>query len=189
MANLILTDIDETVLQFANPFHQWMNSRGYRSNGSLRDNYCMQKTFDISREEVDKQLTAFANETDWLSNLPPEDCAATVLPSLHKKGFQFVGITAIDHAFHDQRLDNLERVFGFRFLALHCIGFGASKREALGSYPKGIWVEDHPQHASDGADIGHRSFLLNRAYNLTAEVSNVTRVDDWHAINDLITEN
>lgn len=186
MANLILTDIDETVLQFAEPFHDWMEARGYPGDGRLRDNYCMQRTFGIPKDEIEGHLHEFAHGTDWLSRLPPEDCAREVLPDLHRQGYRFVGITAIDPAFHERRLANLERAFGFAFLGLHCVGLGGDKREALSAYPKAIWVEDHWQHALTGTELGHRSFLLTRSYNRAHDDPRVTRVADWHAIRALL---
>lgn len=185
LAKLILTDIDETVLQFAEPFHGWMEARGFPGDGRLRDNYCMRRTFGIPEHEIEEHLRAFA-DTDWLTRLPPEDCAREVLPDLHRRGYRFVGVTAIDPAFHDRRMENLERAFGFAFEALRCVGVGGGKREALAAYPEAVWVEDHWQHALTGADLGHRSFLLTRSYNRAHSDPRVTRVPDWHAIRALI---
>lgn len=186
MSKLILTDIDETVLMFADPFHDWMAARGVVGDGRLRDNYCLTKTFGIPRDEVHGVLAEFALGDGWVSRLPPEVCAKEVLPDLYKRGFRFVGITAVDEPVHDRRMENLEREFGFAFEALHCVGLGGSKRDVLSRYPSSVWVEDHWGHALDGAIIGHKSFILTRAYNQHENDPRVTRVADWHAIRDQI---
>lgn len=180
---LILTDVDETVLSFADPFQSWMLEQGYTAKRRLRDHYEIPTTFDLDPGKELALIDAFSTSAA-MGALPPEPDAAEVLPVLHQRGFTFTAVSAC--VGHDpvpqRRRQNLENAFGFAWQDVHCVGIRRSKAAVLSSYQPSIWVEDHRDHANTGAALGHRAFLIDRPYNQGAVERGVTRVSSWHEI-------
>lgn len=178
----ILTDVDDTCLRFADVFEQYAKDREWPTNGRLRDVYDLATFFGTTRSDALQFLREFVHTAGH--EQPAEECAATVIPELHARGYSFVAVTAcgLDSRFRLKRARNLEREFGFRFEDVHVVDLRASKTPILDMYEPAVWVEDHFGHAVAGAELGHRTFLLDRAYNRGQEHPLVTRVPDWHAI-------
>jgi uncharacterized HAD superfamily protein len=182
---LILTDVDETVLQFAQPFQDWCIANGHQTRGTLRDDYSIEAMLDCTRERAEEILDAFAKAGGMIEQ-PTEICAATVLPRLYAAGHDFVAITAcgLDEDFRQERWLRLGAAFGFPWQAVHVVELGGCKESYLRFYDQTVWVEDNVRHAAAGARLGHQVFLLDRAYNRGFEHDGVTRVRDWHEIAD-----
>lgn len=183
MSKIILTDIDETVLQYAAPFTAWARENGYSPQGSLRDSYSVREFLGVSEAEAVAAMERFCAE-GYLDTLPPEPDALRVLPGLYAAGWRFLGITACatDLRVQKARKALLEDTFGFSWEALHMVGLGASKDLVLNAYAPEIWVEDNWHHAGRGAVIGHRTFLLDRGHNRATTPWGVTRVQTWDEI-------
>jgi hypothetical protein len=181
---LILTDIDETVLKYGEPFQAWCEATGLPTTGNLREGTSNVETMlGVSWEEAVTIMTRYLNE-GHLDRQPPEPDAQEALLGLHLAGYRFVGITACGGtmAFQKARKALLEATFGFPWDALHVVPLGASKDVLLNAFDPAVWVEDHPGHAAMGAALGHRSYLLNRSYNVAAPSPGAIRVNDWHDI-------
>jgi hypothetical protein len=182
----ILTDFDDTILDFSRPFQAWAKDQGYSFSSCLREQPSggIPALLGIDRDEADRIVTEFTLHSREFGALPPEPCAAEVLPELHKAGYRFVGITAtLDHAGNwERRWKNFKDAFGFELDRLHCTGLGTSKEYYLKRYDTGVWVEDNFGHAVVGAEVGHKTYILDRSYNTTEQHPKVTRVNDWHAI-------
>lgn len=187
MPRFILTDVDDTVLDFANTFSRWATQNGFATNGVLRDSYSIESFLGLSREECESALAEFAKSED-IAAQPPEPCARNVLPDLYGSGYDFVAITAcgLDPDFRMKRWRTLGVSFGFPWMNVHVVRLGGSKREVLESFPPSIWVEDHFGHAVDGSESGHRSFVITRPYNEGLHHPKVTRVKDWHEIKEIL---
>lgn len=182
---LILSDVDETVLHFAEPFQRYCEAHGYATYGRLRDMYDLETFLNLSRIECEMILRDFSLTSEGGDVQPAEDCAASVVPMLHvRHGYQFLAITACgtDPVFAKRRAGNLLYRFGFSWLDVRTVGLGATKADVLREFPNAVWVEDHFGHAVAGAEMGHRTFLLTRAYNEGRSHPLVTRVADWHEI-------
>lgn len=179
---LILTDVDDTCLEFARPFQDYVEANGVPTYGQLREMYSLETFMRLTREAAIEHLAGFASANG--DRYPAEECARTVLPQLHADGYRFVAVTAcgLDPVFRLKRVRNLERQFGFRFDDVHVVDLGAGKAEILAEYEPAIWVEDHFGHAVVGAELGHRTFLMDRVYNRDKEHPLVTRVRDWHEL-------
>ncbi|RYD64421.1 MAG: hypothetical protein EOP83_09810 [Verrucomicrobiaceae bacterium] len=186
MSKLILTDIDDTCLEFATPFQDYAEAQGIPTFGRLRDLYSLEAFMRLERAAAIEHLKGFA--LNHGHEYPAEVCAKSILPQLHADGYKFVAITAcgLDPVFRLRRVRNLEDQFGFRFDDVHVVDLGASKAAILAEYPPSIWVEDHFGHAVVGAELGHRAFLLDRAYNRVDSHPLVTRVKDWHEIAEIL---
>lgn len=186
-ARVLLTDIDDTILDFARPFQMWAKSKGYAFDGCMREmTGGIPALLDISRFEADRLVTEFILESDEFAMLPPEPCAEKVLPELHRAGFEFVAITATinNTDVWRRRRQNLVSAFGFPFKEVRLTGLGECKGSALRGYDPTVWVEDNFGHAVTGAEIGHDSYVLTRGYNVDLEHPKVTRLTGWYEIAD-----
>lgn len=182
---LILTDIDDTLLKFADHFQEWAEAEGHQTYGRLRDTGSIQMLLRYDRARVDDLVTEFS--VKHLGDLHPEEDALEVIPELRKMGYEFVAISScVDGpVMTKMRHDNLERVFGFPFRDVHCTGLMRPKEDFLKAHEPTWWIEDNPHHAHVGSGLGHISMLLDRPYNQAAEVEAI-RVRDWYAIHGII---
>lgn len=168
---LILTDIDDTVLQFANAFEAWaVQEKGYTLTQSIRFGGSIQDAIGCHRDVVDDLIIEFSTNPSFFGVIPPEDDALAVIPVLHKMGYEFAAISScVDGPeVTEVRRKNLEEAFGIPWLDVHCAGLMASKVSYLSKFDSAYWVEDNSGHACVGAAMGHKTFLLERAYNLRA---------------------
>ena len=188
---LILTDIDDTILKFADRFQEWVEAKGYQTFGApLRDTGAIMTLIQKDRDEVDALVTEFSMSPDVMACLHPEPDALEVLPELHRMGYEFAAISScVDGPYVTKmRRENVENVFGFSFRDVHCTGLLKPKDGVLTQYEPTWWVEDNGHHATVGAALGHSSLLLDRPYNQSTECKmfNPLRVPDWYTIYDVI---
>lgn len=188
MTNLILTDVDDTCLKFADPFQDWLkNTKGMAGHSRLLHSYDVGKWLGIPEPQAADLIVEYLGSGHILDQ-PPEPCALEVIPRLHEQGYEFVAITACgtNPDFAQKRRKRLEEVFGFRWQNVHCVELGGNKDAYLRFYSPTIWVEDNWKHALNGQEIGHRSFILTRGYNEHLDHPEITRVIDWHEIECMI---
>ena len=186
----ILTDIDDTILKFADGFQDWLALHGYPSKGKIRDGFTIEQALGCTPEEADKLIHRFS-EDHKMSLLEPEPDAMEIIPLLHDMGYKFVAISACVNSDTTikHRHKNLNDVFGINWHDVHCVGLHQPKDDHLRLYNNTWWVEDNAKHAFRGANIGHHSFLLDRAYNSHIDVKdNPHRVNNWHEIFDKIVK-
>ncbi|RYD26061.1 MAG: hypothetical protein EOP89_07830 [Lysobacteraceae bacterium] len=183
----ILTDVDDTCLRFAEVFERYAIEQGWTTYGCLRDIYDLATFFGTDRETAVAYLHAFIRAIGH--EQPAEACAGVVIPQLHAAGHTFVAVTAcgLDPVFRLKRTRNLRHEFGFAFEDVHVVELRGDKTPILSEYEPCVWVEDHFGHALAGAELGHRTFLLDRAYNRGQDHPLVQRVPDWHAIAEALT--
>lgn len=178
----ILTDVDNTILNFSDALQQYLeDEHNMVCEQRLRDAHNIQKLYGIDLTRT-LELVASFQRSDRMAKLAPEPCAAVVLPELHRRGYQFVAISAClnEPATLAARQRNLIEVFGFEWHAIHCIGLKPCKKDALAAYSSSIWVDDLPHHAVQGAEVGHQAYLVNRSYNQGEVHPDVTRVANWY---------
>lgn len=181
---LILTDVDDTLCDFSSAIQQFLaEEHGMVSSEPLRAHHNLPKLYDITIERT-LELVAEFHLSDRMRTMEPEPCAKAVLPELYKRGYRFVAISACldDPRTVRNRVHNLERNFGFEFEEVHCMGLVRCKKAVLEMYAPAIWVDDLYRHAHTGAELGHRTFLMDRAHNRHQNHPDVTRVADWHEI-------
>ena len=184
----IVTDVDDTIMAAADVLQQFIEDEfGLFSSERLKNHHNIPKLFNLSFEKTLEVVTAF-HRSHWMDKIPPLPCAAIVLPELYQAGYRFVAITAClnEPAVVEGRRKNLQDAFGFEWESVDCIGLNPSKEEALKRYTPSIWVDDLAHHASVGAELGYKSFLINKQYNQGDTHSNVIRVNDWHDIKRII---
>ena len=187
---IILTDVDGVLLSWVHSFEWWMKRKGYKKQEL---SYYIDKQYGISEKKA-KVLVEHFCESAAIGFLPPIKDAVKYVRKFHEEqGAVFHAITSFGQERYAMQLreQNLKRVFGETvFERIHCLPCGADKAEALKRY-KGsgwIWVEDKPENANLGAELGLQSFLMSHPYNWKQTLADgVKRVDTWKEIYDLTT--
>lgn len=184
---LILTDVDESILQWSAGFTKFLYNRHNFENIRPRDDHRVYKWLEIHPQEAMDLILEF-NLSDEFGLLEPFDGAETILPKLYDDGYKFVAITSCssDGIIEKMRRENLMYYFGNIFEKIYCLDFDADKGQILNQYPKSFWVEDSSDWAERGADIGHLTFLINHEHNKRLNDPRIIRVDDWHTIYNTI---
>lgn len=188
--NVILTDADGVLLNWEYAFDCWMEAKGYFP--FTRDIYDIKSRYNIEKKEKDFLVRAF-NESAAIGFLPPHRDAIHYVRKLHEEhGYIFKVITSLSLEKHAGRLrrKNLNKMFGTAIEEVVCLDTGADKDEALAPY-KGsgmIWIEDKPENADLGAELGLQSYLMEHKHNMLHNNDDVTIVKNWKEIYELITQ-
>lgn len=187
MSKLILTDVDEVLLEWGPAFERWVvGTNRFNINGEvhLRDAYNIEEWLGIPHSTTRALIAEFNSLPEQFSNLQPYADATRWVPELKRKGYDFVAITACadDSWTHDTRRANLEQHFPAIFDTIHCVGLGKSKVKFLERYKPTWWVDDKPSHCEDGTKLGHKSFMITRSYNVNDNRVGVKRVAGWDDI-------
>lgn len=170
---VILVDCDGVLLDWVYAFNCWMESHGH----TMKDN----SVYDISTaygldKKVGKNLVRTFNESAAMGFIPPLRDAIYYVKMLHEKhGYVFRMVTSLSHDPHAQKLrkQNIEKFFGENVFEEYVfLDTGADKDEALEPYRGSgcYWIEDKPENAQLGLDLGLKSILV-------ANDSNAGKVD------------
>jgi hypothetical protein len=187
MKKIVLTDLDNTLLDFGPHFEDWAESQGHRiKRGVINKTYLFEDMF-LDPINVEEMLQPFFGCFHTMGNFPALANTVEPIQRLRERGYEFVGITACSplDGLDKVRHENLKNLFGFDFEEVHVTGYDFSKSDVLKRYEPTIWVEDNIKHAFEGATLGHNVFLINRDYNRGID-GPFTRVDNWLAIEDHI---
>jgi len=187
---LILTDIDGVVLNWEYAFHVWIQQHGYTQIEQASEHYDMHVRYDVEKSEIKARIRQF-NESAAIGFLPPLRDAVHYIKKLHeKKGYVFHAITSLSDDPHAQQLrtQNLKKLFGEtvfeRFIYLDT---GADKDEALLPYAQSglLWVEDKPENAACGAELGLNAVLMEHQHNMN-EDDNFQIFKNWKEIYEVM---
>ena len=189
---LILTDADGVLLDWEWAFDVWMQEHGFAEVADSKLNYDMSVRYGISKEQVTKLIRIF-NESAAIGFLPALRDAVFYVKRLHEEhGYVFHCITSLSLDANAQRLRkmNLQKLFGKTvFERIVCLDTGADKQEALEEY-KGtglIWIEDKPENAIAGYNVGLQSFLVEHGHNMNYQQQGITLVKNWKHIYEIVT--
>jgi hypothetical protein len=133
------------------------------------------------------------NESAAIGFLPRLRDAMYYVKRLHEEhGFVFHCITSLSTDINAQRLRemNLKKLFGDTvFERVVCLDTGADKNHALEEYADSgcWWVEDKPENAQVGHDLGLKSILVEHGHNMNqVDATKIPVVKNWKEIFDLI---
>jgi FMN phosphatase YigB (HAD superfamily) len=188
---LILTDSDGVLLDWEWAFRVWMQERGYQFEESGKTEYQLHHHYkDITRDEIKKLIKVF-NESAAIGFLPAFRDSVYYVKRLHEEhGFRFRVITSLslDKNAAKLREMNLRKLFGNAIESVICLETGADKDEALEPYRNSglYWIEDKPENADVGHNIGLTSILIEHGHNMHHRC-NYALVKNWKQIYKLIT--
>ncbi len=185
---LILVDCDGVLLDWKYAFYKYMNENGYTVIEESQ--YDIAKTFGIDKEQARILVRQF-NESARIGFLPGLRDAIKYVKKLHSEGYVFHCITSLSTDYYAGKLreQNLERLFGKDvFERVVCLDCGADKDDGLLPYKDSgcIWVEDKPENAECGLNMGLRSILIEHDFNKDYENNNLVKVKNWKEIYESI---
>ncbi len=169
--NLILVDCDGVLCNWEYAFAVWMQQHGHEKQAGTEFVYDIGQQYGITREQGKKLIRMF-NESAAIGFLPPLRDAMYYVKRLHEEhGYVFHCITSLSLDVNAQRLRemNLRKLFGDTvFERIVCLDTGADKDQVLAEYRDSgcWWVEDKPENADVGHDMGLRSMLMEHGHNM-----------------------
>lgn len=186
---VILVDCDGVLVDWVYSFDRWMNRHGFVK--AHANSYKLDECYGIDRAEM-KRLVRMFNESANIGYIPPLRDAVKYIKKLHEEhGFVFHCITSLslDPFAIKLRENNIKALFGeTAFERIVCLDTGADKDEALAVYKDSgcLWVEDKPENAEVGAELGLRSILVEHDFTKDYEHESVTKVKTWRDIYELV---
>ena len=188
---LILVDCDGVLVDWLHSFSMWMEEHGYKELSTPNECYDIHTTYGITKEKA-RELVKYFNESATMCCLPPLRDSVKYVKKIHEElGYVFHCITSLSldrHAGQLRKL-NLDNLFGKTvFDKLVCLDTGADKDDELLPYKDSgcMWVEDKPENALVGLEMGLDSYLINHHHNADFHNDDVTKVDNWKEIYELL---
>lgn len=182
-----LTDVDETILDWINPFTDLLRARGH--NPPPWNNHRFYHWFDISKEEV-LSLVAEFNKSESFKKLKPYD-HTKYLWSIAALGFKFVAITSCgtDPNVAKARKDHINNLFPGLFEDVICLGWDTSKGEILAKFEPTYWVDDNPYWCNMGIENNHETFIVDHGFNTKNIDPRLNVIRSWGEIfNHIVVE-
>jgi hypothetical protein len=191
MEKIILTDCDGVILDWEWAFHVWMQERRYISKPNSKQSYHLHDHYENLDFKESKKLIRIFNESAAIGFLPALRDSTYYVKRLHEEhGYQFRVITSLslDKNAAKLREMNLVKLFGNAIESVICLDTGADKDQALAPYEgSGLWwIEDKPENADVGHNLGLSSLLVEHGHNMT-HTCNYPIVKNWREIYKIIT--
>jgi phosphoglycolate phosphatase-like HAD superfamily hydrolase len=179
---LILTDCDGVLLDWESKFIEWMGSKGFKPDPN-QFGYEMAQRFGMKKPKV-KELIREFNESAWIGFLGPHKDAVWGMEQLSAKGYTFGAVTSLSEDVYAKKMRemNLAELFPTStFEFVECIDTGADKDQSLLPYKDSgmFWIEDKPENAQLGADLGLNAIMLRHKHNAHFDDARVKVVDNW----------
>jgi hypothetical protein len=165
----LLLDVDDTLLDWSQPFTAWMTAQGYRPETLAA--YSLQERYPrLTRQDLDDAVSEFAQSYEY-RRLVPRPHARQTLETLLDL-FPQTRLIAVSCCGLDGRtIDN--RTWQLRSLpitALIPLPIGGSKREVFAEHG-GVVVEDHPDHLNAARELGLRTIAFTMPWNESVRVT------------------
>lgn len=187
----ILVDADGVLLDWEYAFSVWMEQHGHVKQQGSEFIYDIGEQYGITKPQA-KQLVKIFNESAAIGFLPPLRDAMFYVKRLHEEhGYRFHCITSLslDPNAGKLREMNLRKLFGkTAFERVVCLDTGADKTQALETYRNtGLWwIEDKPENADVGYNLGLKSVLMEHGHNMNHECPYPV-VKNWREIYAIVT--
>ena len=192
MEKIILTDADGVLLDWEWAFSVWMREKGYTMTEGAKQSYYLHEHYQELDQKDAKKIVKQFNESAAIGFLPALRDSTYYVKRLHEEhGYKFRVITSLSKNRDAQRLRdmNLRKIFGDAIEDVICLDTGADKDEALAPYQNSgmWWIEDKPQNADVGHELGLSSLLVEHGHNMT-HTCNYPVVKNWKEIYEIITK-
>ena len=189
---VILVDADGVLLNWEYAFSIWMETHGFNKVPGSEFEYDIGQRYNIDHAQGRKLIKIF-NESAAIGFLPPLRDAMYYVKRLHEEhGYVFHCITSLSTDINATRLRemNLRKLFGnTAFERVTCLDTGADKNYALEEYAGSgcWWVEDKPENAEVGHELGLKSILMEHGHNMSHANEQIPVVKNWREIYEIIT--
>lgn len=189
----ILLDVDSVLLLWRDGFINYMIHQGYEYIAGIggEQHYDMVKHFDVTIDEIIKNIAKF-NDGHWeFGTLKPIEGTQESLNELNDMGHSFVAISScsINPVAIALRKANIYNVYGDIFDAVHCVDINESKETHLADYEPTFWIEDNFKNCTDGLKYGHKCLLLSYSWNEEDNHDDIIRCNNWEEITEYIKNN
>lgn len=192
----ILTDCDGVLLDWAYSFEKWMK---FHFDMSIVDDteYDIAKRYQSSDPNLSKESKFYAprifcNSSRIASLKPLKDSVKYIKKIYEEHGVTFDVVTSLSLDPETQKLRkyNLRKVYGDAIDRIVCLDTGEDKDDALEEWRDSglLWVEDKPENAVLGAEMGLQSILIDHPYNRDFSHPDVTRVKNWKEVYEMIID-
>lgn len=189
MSKIIITDIDECVLNWHEGFKEYVDSKNIPYTGDIHECKSLEDWLDIPEDEAYELILSFNHSEDFGKLSTGYESQESII-ELKRHGYTFYGLTScgIDEHIIDRRRKNIEKYFPGIFQEIVCIPLEVSKRIELSKLPhNAIWIEDKFSNSILGLEFGHICYLINHEHNEDYHHDDIIRVDGWkNIVNDLI---
>jgi FMN phosphatase YigB (HAD superfamily) len=189
---IILVDCDGVILNWEYAFAIWMEQHGFNKIPGSEFEYDIGRRYGIDKEQGRKLIKMF-NESAAIGFLPPLRDAMYYVKRLHEEhGYVFHCITSLSLDPNAKKLRemNLNKLFGdTAFEKVVCLDTGADKDHALAPYRDTgcYWIEDKPENAEVGHNLGLRSILMEHGHNMYHYHQDIPIVKNWKEVFELVT--
>ena len=190
---MILVDADGVLLNWEYAFSIWMETHGFNKVPGSEFEYDIGQRYNIDHAQGRKLIKIF-NESAAIGFLPPLRDAMYYVKRLHEEhGYVFHCITSLslDPSAGKLREMNLNKLFGpTAFERVVCLDTGADKHDALAVYRDSgcWWVEDKPENAEVGFNLGLKPILVEHGHNMHHYHKSIPVAKNWKEIFDLVTQ-
>lgn len=194
MSNLILTDVDDTLLIWLKGFEFFLEKEhDIKVSETPPDGWALGEWMGIPEDKVRPYIEEFNHDSWEFGCLPVLEHAKSQLSMLNQAyGYRFVAISSCSN--HPLtvalRKANLFHIFGDVFEEVHCLPLAQHKSDYLKNYEPTWWVEDRYVNAVEGLECGHKPIMLRNSQNIKDEAGSdraIRWVNDWRGVRDLIS--
>lgn len=179
---IIVTDIDECVLSWADAFYEWVVAhKGLNVENKWREHNRVEEW--LIDYDGGKLVEEF-NQSGEFSLLKPTAKADIFLPILYSMGHEFIALTACgtSDVTQEMRIRNLDEVFPGIFSRFIAVDSGVDKEAYLKEIKGDLWVEDNFRNATYGPPNGYTTFIIDYYHNQSDTDIGAYRVNDWEDV-------
>lgn len=143
---ILLTDVDEVLLNWVSAFRDWVGERG--------EDCQLQGDSDL--------LVRQFNSSPAFQDIQPRVDSQAVLKRVKRAGYHIVALSSCgdDPVTWKRREECLKMNFSGCIDRLICLPLGARKKDHLRSFPPAIFIDDAQDNVRDGVEAGHQSYLM-----------------------------
>ncbi len=162
----------------------------YQLQPGVENDYEMANRFGVDKKTIRKEIREF-NKSAWMGTQPPMPESQTWVKLLAAEGWTFIPITSQTSDIPAQllRKKRLGELFGEgTFKNYFILDTGMDKDEALAEFhgTSLYWIEDKPHNALAGLRYGLKVLLVDHPYNRDFNHPEITRVNNWKEIHQII---
>lgn len=192
---LIITDVDETLLQWLPAFKKYMENNYNYNKLKINEinDWSLTDWLNCSDETLFEYINDF-NVSEGFGNLTPLKYSINALTELKKLGYYIVALSSCNNINHpdisDQlRKHNLLNIFGYKiFNDIITLPLRTSKKEILCKYNPCFFIDDNYNYCLEALECNHKSLCLIQPYNkqFMGKNDNIIWAKDWVQIKEII---